>query len=129
MIYALGGNTHDTIPLHLVEQFNPRTGATREMAPLPEGRARAQAVEVHGELYLLGGDWGLDGPIERVDVHTHAVTKYDPDLDAWQHWSYWQHEQHVVATESLRTQVACVIMPARYSLCLLFVNVCACVCV
>lgn len=63
-----------------VHAFNPKTGAWRRLADMPEARAGHELVNLDGRLYAIGGltrdDGGAKIAVESVDV-------YAPEADAW----------------------------------------------
>jgi N-acetylneuraminic acid mutarotase len=52
--------------------FDPRTNQVAGIAPLPTALAHAQAVVLHGRVYLIGGQVSAQGS------QTDAILDYDP---------------------------------------------------
>jgi N-acetylneuraminic acid mutarotase len=76
-IYAIGGLRTETVPLSVVEVYDPVTDSwDTTKAPMPTARGTFGCTAVDGKIYAIGG--GLSGPYP-----LSIVEVYDPATDIW----------------------------------------------
>jgi N-acetylneuraminic acid mutarotase len=84
-IYCIGGANSYASPGHLdnVDRYDPDTDTWQSLPPIPYGnRALHAAVELDGEIYLIGGrNWvgpppGVSEVIAQVDVYNPATGQW-----------------------------------------------------
>ncbi|KAI8625835.1 hypothetical protein F5Y19DRAFT_448934 [Xylariaceae sp. FL1651] len=86
-LYVIGGislnaSTASSPPSRYdVSAYNFKTATWRSVASLPLGLTHANAAEVDGKIYVLGGLTG-DGK-NALWIYTTACLVYDPKLDTW----------------------------------------------
>jgi uncharacterized repeat protein (TIGR01451 family) len=80
VLYAFGGMVSQTIGLTSTERYDACSGRWDEMVPLPQPRGYAQAVEIDGLYYVVGG---VDQVVTNTfNVHNSTYV-YAPDLNTW----------------------------------------------
>jgi N-acetylneuraminic acid mutarotase len=73
-IYAIGGNSNDSIELNVTEEYNPDTNAWVTKAPMPTSRDGLAAAVVNNRIYAIGG-WSGGS--------TDVIEEYDPGINTW----------------------------------------------
>jgi alpha-tubulin suppressor-like RCC1 family protein len=89
-LLVIGGVTYDEVdgvtrPLPDVSRFDPATGTTRQVAPLPSGRSGAIAVRLRDGRVLVAGGIIEEhaGAADDVAPPTDTALVYDPGADVW----------------------------------------------
>jgi len=80
-IYAIGGLRTETVPLSVVELYDPGTNSwdtTKESISTP--RSDVAACTVNGKIYVIGGTTDVGGGIF---AGTSIVEEYDPVTNSW----------------------------------------------
>ncbi len=77
-IYVISGNSRGVEANAFLQEFDPATGAWRELALMPSVASHAGAAALNGKIYVVGGFV--------ANVHVGAVNRvfeYDPAADRW----------------------------------------------
>ena len=77
-IYVISGSSRGVEANAFVQEYDPATGAWRELALMPSVASHAGAAPLNGKIYVVGGFV--------ANVHAGAVTRvfeYDPAADRW----------------------------------------------
>ncbi|WP_337032512.1 Kelch repeat-containing protein [Paenibacillus illinoisensis] len=83
-IYAFGGSsgsseTYTSTKNNNTYKYSPKSNEWTEMSPMPSKRAAAEAIEVGGKIYVIGGYYDSGSTL----VMSKAVEIYDPKTDTW----------------------------------------------
>jgi N-acetylneuraminic acid mutarotase len=82
--YVVGGRDRPKYDIATVEEFDPKTGAWTEKAPMPTGRSGGSATALGGELYAFGGEGDNSNPagvfkeVEAFNPATNSWSRYEP---------------------------------------------------
>jgi N-acetylneuraminic acid mutarotase len=76
-IYVIGGQQNETVPLSVVEVYDPDTDSwDTTKTPMPRAKGGFGCAVVDGKIYVMGG--GVVGIEKLADVWM-----YDPETDKW----------------------------------------------
>ncbi|MEQ1885452.1 MAG: kelch repeat-containing protein [Bryobacteraceae bacterium] len=83
------GTTPGWVPLNNAWEYDPANDSWKALAPMPTARGAAQAAEINGKIYVIGGGTlapGAEKPY--LDFQTpqnslNLVEEYDPATNTW----------------------------------------------
>jgi N-acetylneuraminic acid mutarotase len=76
-LYIVGGTVDGLTALETLQAFDPKSGFTPPLEPIPTPRFYPVAVVVGKKLYVIGGRWEKEGVLDSMDV-------YDAQTGHWE---------------------------------------------